>query len=199
MQILYALNRDKTLDFDQAKNSYRRSIDLSYKQYLFILLQLIALAKYNKKDSEKRTTKHLPTEEDLAFKPKFYELNFVQELLANKALLETLEDHAIANNLNDNTTRLLYNGFSEQEEFKQLTFGTQPISETDVLLGLLKFFTSNENFVDHIDDEYSSWYDDKSLILGAVKKTFKSNQGSGKFLRPICLLRILPLILVKSC
>ena len=102
MQTLYALNRDEALDLPQAISNYYSAIDESYRLYLFNLLQMVEVSEYNLKDQKKRSSKHLPTDEDLAFQPRLFHNPIIQFLKNNKDLADACEKKA----KQENRTRL---------------------------------------------------------------------------------------------
>jgi N utilization substance protein B len=52
----------------------------------------------------------------------------------------------------------------------------------DKLLALYKFLINHDSFVDLVEDQFPLWIDDKSLVVGAMKKTIKSLPATDDFL-----------------
>jgi len=51
----------------------------------------------------------------------------------------------------------------------------------DVLLALYKSLTKNELFNETLDDHYATWQENKSLVIGAIKKTLKQEENDDTF------------------
>jgi N utilization substance protein B len=178
MQCLYAINRDRALAENRhlAVQAYRESIDQSYKLYLFNLLQIRKITKYALKDEANRKGKHLPSEFDKKFLPKLYTNPLVQSTLDNVELKDSIKSYKVERYLSADTTRLLYSEFAKTEEYKAYLNNpdTDENSDKEILLFLFKHAVSGEIYNDLMDDYFSNWWDDKSLVVGAIKKTIKA-------------------------
>ena len=58
MQVLYAMNRDSQITYQQAMARYKQSVDKSYELFLFHLLQLQKVVAYAKNDAASRYLAH---------------------------------------------------------------------------------------------------------------------------------------------
>ena len=85
MQMLYTMSRDKKLTYKEALNRYHNGIESSYTLFVYNLNYLVHIAKYALKDANRRSSKHLPTEEDKLFTPKLFENDIL------KAITESTE------------------------------------------------------------------------------------------------------------
>lgn len=183
MQVLYAMSRDKELTFRQAMLLYNNSIRQSFEMYLFSVLQLVRVAEYAKIDYTSKLAKHRPTDEDKAFRPKLYDNEIVQSIVDNKGFKSQIAARKIAEKLSDDDTRYLYNEFAKTEDYVAFLTNKDDSADTyrQVVLNLFKHFNGSEHFNEMVEDRYFSWYDDKSLIVGAMKKTLKALPAEGDF------------------
>lgn len=182
MQVLYAINRDKTLDSKGASTCYDNNIKESYELYLLNLLQLLKVAEYSKEDADFRTTKHLPTEEDKNFSPKLFDNSIIQMIAQSDGFNAFIQKQKLKRFLDKDITKKLYKEFSKTPAYKEYLEKESTNKEhRDVLLELYKSLTKNELFNENIDDRYSSWQEDKSLVMGAMKKTLKTEEFSDDF------------------
>jgi len=175
MQTLYAANRDKGLTPKAVINAYNTHIQHSFDLYLFNLLQLREIAKYAIQDSAHRKSKHLPSEEDKNFTTKLYHNELIQSTLDNEVLNKKIKASNVSNYLSEDNTRRLYMDFLKTPEYKH--YMDHPSTKDDhqqILLFLYKYSVTGEIFNDLMEDYFVNWWDDKSLIIGAVKKTIKS-------------------------
>ena len=183
MQVLYAVSRDNELTKAQATKLYRLSINKSYELYLFNLLQFLKVAEYSKEDYKRRQAKLRPSDEDKKFKPLLFDNPLVQSLVDNHGLQQQFKKYHLTESINEDNTRLLYNDFAKTEAYKELINPKDNSFDfyRKTLLSLYKACVSSEHFTDLMEDYYMSWTDDKSLVVGAMKKTIKALPVSGDF------------------
>jgi len=185
MQMLYTMSRDKDLTFDVVLNHYRKNINVSFELYLYNVLQFIRVAEYSRIDAEQRASKHLPTEEDKKFTSKLYDNPLIQSVVTNPDFLELVKSKEIAEKLDEDTLRRHYLEFAKSEEYKTYLTQTEdtPKHHKDILLHLLKSRIGNESFDEEMEDFFPCWMDDKSLIVGSMKKTIKNLPASLDFFK----------------
>lgn len=183
MQVLYAMSRDGELSKQQAVKLYRQSISKSYELYLFNLLQFMKLAEYSKEDYKRRQSKLRPTEIDKKFKPLLFENPLIQSLVENTGLQQQFRKFNLHQLIGEDYVRLLYQDFTKTEAYTALL--NQKDNTYDfyrqTLLSLYKTCVSSEHFTDLMEDFYITWSDDKSLVVGAMKKTIKALPVTGEF------------------
>lgn len=178
MQCLYAHNRDATLsqNHDLTLQVYRESIRQSYELYLFNMLLIREVTKFSLKDEAKRKNKHLPSDFDKKFSAKLYNNPLVQSTVKDEGLQSAIKRAKVAEYLSDDSIRLLYNDFAKTPEYKTYLkqINTNDQDHVEILLHLFKYSVTGEIYNDLMDDFFANWWDDKSLVVGAVKKTLKA-------------------------
>jgi len=175
MQMLYTMSQDKELQFSEALKQFRKSFDSSYELYLFNVLQLIKVAEYSRQDAARRASKHLPTEEDKKFTSKLFDNSLMQSLATNEGLNELFHKNKLIEKIDNDAIFRLYKEFSEKEEYKEYCKNelTNDQDHKKILLALFKSLNSKESYSEELEDAYASWLDDKSLVIGSLKKTIK--------------------------
>ncbi|MBK9012763.1 MAG: transcription antitermination factor NusB [Saprospiraceae bacterium] len=183
MQVLYAMSRDKELSFRHAMLLYNNSIRQSFEMYLFNVLQLVRVAEYAKIDYNSKLAKHRPTDEDKAFRPKLCDNEIIRSIQDNRGFKTLLTTQKILEKMSEDDTRYLYNEFAKTEDYIEFLASKDDSPEfyRQAMLNLYKHFNGSEHFNEMVEDRYFSWYDDKSLIVGAMKKTLKALPASGDF------------------
>ncbi len=176
MQLHYAKRLDETLDYKGMKSRFVRSIEQSYNLYLFNIWQLIRTTAFAKIDKEKRLAKYLPSEEDRRFSPIFYENELVQSMDTNEAFQKIIKERSIAARVDKDMSRLFYTEFAKTEHYNQYINSDSNTNEDhkQILLALYKFCINNETYNDYMEDQFDNWIHDKSLVIGAIKKTLKA-------------------------
>lgn len=175
MQILYALGRDVTQDYTKGLLGYRRQINQSFDLYLLVLFYVIKIAGYASTDLKNRKSRHRPTEEDKFFKPILATNPHIKSLSDNIGLSNLIDTHDITEKLDEDLVRLMYNEFLKSEEYKEFLIADSltPEDYVNIYLSLLKTCLQSNHFQEILEDNYSQWIDDESLVVGAVKKTLK--------------------------
>ena len=176
MQMLYTMSRDKELQLNEVLISYRKNIRQSFELYLFNVLQLTKVAEYARKDAAKRASKHLPSEEDKKFTSKFYDNELMQSIVTNKGFRALVDSYELMEKIDEDTVLKFYVDFAKTAAYKKYLEQTEdtPQHHKDILLLLFRSFISNENLDDDMEGLFACWLDDKSLVVGAMKKTIKA-------------------------
>ena len=174
MQVLYAMNRDKELTPAKAMLLYKNNIKQSFDLYLFNLRQFINIADYAKTVVKKAKEKYRPTEEDLAFQPILSDNPLIQSLHDNEGLSKIFQRNKIKEKIKEYNTKVLYREFAKTEVYQEyLKNENTEEDHRKALLQLFKTMVANEVFEDSLDENFLFWDDDKSLVVGAMKKTIK--------------------------
>lgn len=175
MQILYALGRDVTQDYTKGLLGYRRQVNQSFDLYLLVLFYLIKISNYASVDSKNRKTRLRPSPEDKLFKPILALNPYIKSLSENIGLYNLIDNHDIREKCDEDLVRLMYNEFLKTEDYKQFlqAEALSPDDYVNIYLNLLKTCLNSSHFQDVLEDNYSQWIDDESLVVGAIKKTLK--------------------------
>ncbi|MFQ5448582.1 MAG: hypothetical protein ACE5FF_16770, partial [Saprospiraceae bacterium] len=183
MQVLYAANRDPELKYPQMLLLYNENVRRSFEQYLLSLLQLVKAAQYAREVFDKKASKLRPTEEDRVFTPKLCDNPLIASLLEHKGLRNILKVHHIEERINDDNSRLLYNLFAKTDIYKAyLSKPENSLAEhRQILLEFYKSCYNSDILNDLMEDNFIGWTDDKSLVVGAMKKTIKGLPVNGDF------------------
>ncbi len=183
MQLLYAKNRDPKLDLPKLRKRYTASINKSYELYLFSLLLFTKAAQYAQHDASKRTAKLLPSDDDKLFKASLAENDLLQSLVKNEELLRQYRAYKLDARVNLDTSRLIYTDFLKDPLYIDYLKKESHTFEDHkaILLALFKHCINNENYTDALDDHFFNWIDDKSLVVGAMKKTIKALPSEDSF------------------
>jgi N utilization substance protein B len=175
MQVLYAQSRDETLSKNEVIREYWKKIEDSFELLLFSLYNLIQITKTASEDWEKRKTKHLPSENDKKFTPKLWTNAMIQALVNNKIIQSKFEKLGFAQRVDKDHYRTIYFEFVKENIYIQfIERETNNDDVLEILLELFRFCRKSELFNEIIEDQYANWEDDKSIIIGTIKKVLKS-------------------------
>lgn len=175
MQLLYAKNSDEALDFKGSVQRYWRMIDQSYDVFLYNIFCLVQVTKIAAEDEAKKKAKHLPSAADIAFSPKLCDNDLIRSLRDNPSLNKLFEQKGFNAMMDRDHMAKIYNEFAKEEAYTAyLAKDCIREDHVEILLELYRFCRKNELFNEIIGDAYLNWIDDKSLVIGAVKKVIKS-------------------------
>ncbi|MCB0642359.1 MAG: transcription antitermination factor NusB [Phaeodactylibacter sp.] len=178
------MSQDASLTRSECLIRYRKSINLSFELFLFNLWQLLQVAAYAQKDAEKKNAKLMPSEADMKFTARLYENPLVQSILLHQQFLGLVSTFEFKEKTDIDIIRRLYYDFAKTDIYLRYLDNTEASTEDhrQVLLQLYKFCISEELFTDKIEDFYPTWTDDRSLIIGSMKKALKALPADAEYL-----------------
>lgn len=175
MQLLYAKSSDEALDLKGSVQRYRRMIDQSYDVFLYNIFCLIQVSKVAAEVETKKKAKHLPSEADKAFSAKLCENDLVRSLRDNSSLNKIFEQKGFNSMIDKDHMIKIYNEFAKEEPYlNYILKDCEREDHVEILLELYRFCRKDELYNEIIGDAFLNWIDDKSLVIGAVKKVIKS-------------------------
>lgn len=175
MQMLYAVNRDQDIKLSETKRQYWNKIGQSKELLLFALYNIIQVSKASIDDEEKRKNKYLPSEEDKVFSSILFHNDSIQKLVKQKDLQAQFKKLHFAEKIDKDIINKIYVEFSKEDAYKAYVASDHSGEETEkILLELFKFCRASENFIETLEDQYVNWEDDKSIIIGTIKKVLKA-------------------------
>jgi N utilization substance protein B len=183
MQLLYMLNRDEELKFPEMVKAYNAGIWKTYELYILHLYLLLKVTQQAEIDAATKSAKYLPSDNDKSFLPVIYTNSLTKSLANHVGFLKLVEKYHVAEDLDVDLLRKMYQGFAETPEYKEY-IAAESHTDTEhskILLELYKFLSSNDYFIDICEDRFNNMNDDESLVAGAMKKTLKSLPVSGNF------------------
>lgn len=184
MQVLYALNRvGENVTVTSALNQYQSLVRNSFDLYLYNLLLLVRIAEYARQDEIRKNAKLLPSEEDKAFTAKLANNELVASLSKNPGLTRLFNQYKTTQRIDADLVRQLYGDFSKTEEYRDYLLQAESTNDDHqaILLALYKFLIGSEDKEEMMEDQFPLWSDDKSLVVGAMKKTLKALPASEFF------------------
>ncbi len=179
MQLLYSKDRDESLSKRDLVKNYDFCINQSYELFLYCLYLMMQITSAAEKDLIKRKSKHLPGDYDKIFSDKLYSNPLIQDIVENKELNKKFESLNFESKYNKEYTEKIYDAFAKKDEYKAYIAAESDDKQTlDLLLELFRFCRQDELFNEMLEDSYFNWLDDKSLVVGAVKKYLKALPSS---------------------
>lgn len=179
MQVLYTQSRDTTIQKKELKNIYFEKIEESFELLLFALYTIINVTKVSTDDQDKRKKKHLQNEFDEIFTAKLWDNYIIQTLVNNPYLRGRFEKSKFAQRVDKDLFSKIYYEFAKEQAYIDYVQGESTDElHLEILLELFRHCRKNEIYLELIEDNYAHWEDDKSIIIGTIKKVFKSLPSS---------------------
>lgn len=175
MQLLYSIDRDKAVTKKELVKNYDFCIKQSYELFLYNLYIIMEITACAENDLLKRKSKHLPSDYDKQFTDKLYANKLIQDVVTNKDLNKKFESLKFESQFNKEYATKIYDAFAKKDAYKEyITKETNDTETLELLLELYRFCRQDEFFNEMLEDAYFNWLDDKSLVVGAVKKYLKA-------------------------
>lgn len=174
MQLLYSLDRDPGVNQQEILKRYDKSVELAYESLLFNLYLFLEILHQAVADRDARHTKLRPDQDDPNWNAKLYENELVQSLVQNKALRAYFDKRSFSSQHDQDLLMKMYNTFAKSPEYKKYILGdVDQAMHRELLLTIYRDLRKNEIYEEIIDDQYTFWQEDKSLVIGALKKIIK--------------------------
>lgn len=184
MQLMYAKDRDQVLGLADLESQFQECIAQSFDTYIFTLYLYLEVIKHASKEAKTRHSKHLPDAKDRAFRPYLESNESIQSLFQNQALQLEFKKDRDWPEVDSDVIRRLYYQFAKTDDYITYATASAPTKEQNhaQLLALFKSCYANDAFTDILEYSYPNWIDDKSLVIGAMKKTIKAFPVEASFL-----------------
>lgn len=182
MQQLYSLAQDRELTNDQAVQAFLKTIHDSFRLYLLNLYCIVRVCYFAGEDFKHRQSKHIKSEDDKTFTDKIYSNPLIQSIEKNKFIQNKFKEEHCSEGLDDDLFRKIYKDFCKEKSYLDyLNKDADHEDHVEILLELYRFCRRNELFNEIMDDRFACWTDDKSLVIGALKKTLKALPNNEPF------------------
>ncbi len=157
--------------------------DQSRQLLIYLTYFLTEISRYAETDSHNRTSKHLPTYEDLHVNTKLAGNELLWKLLEDisyKAATKLVKPELI---INKELVKKLYQQLVEAPEYRQyIKKGERnPKEEKEILEFILdKILLASELFTSHIEENFSNWDDDGEMVIQLLVN-FLQKPGNSNF------------------
>jgi transcription antitermination protein NusB len=183
MQLLYQLNRDESVSFPEMVERYKNGINTTFETYIHQLWYVLKVAEFAFEDEKRRSVKHVPGPQDIAFKPYLADNICTRSLSEHKSLLAFANEYTVNDGYDLDQVRTLYNEFMTEPAYEAYLAKSSHTNEEHIamLLELYRFLMTKDLFIGYTSDRYMSWEDDESLVIGAIKRTLKALPAGPEF------------------
>lgn len=178
------MDRDEELTQKDLEKKYKESIDESFQLLLFVTYLITLITEKAINDNVKRGSKHLPSDFDKAFSAKLHNNPIITSLVENTDLQARFKKSGFLDLDLADFAEKMYKGFSKTKAYEDYILAAETQErDLEILLELFRYLRSNEYFNEICDDYYLHWFDEKSLIVGTLKKILKAQPSKGDFIK----------------
>ncbi len=142
--------------------------------YLFILLVIREIADEVRVNHEIKSSKYLPTEEDLTYSTKLLSNPFILRLNNDEVFKKELRKSGVFQFLSKEMIQQLYETMYQSPEYQNYTTSGLEFDESESR-DIVKFILNNvmlsdEAFFEYIEECFPSWEDDAEMVVMAVRE-----------------------------
>ena len=169
MQTLYTITTMETeTKPGDAVKILQKHFDQTRQLFIYLVYFLSEVAHYAETDSHNRASKHLPTYEDLHVNTKLAGNEILLKISEDSSFKEFLKKDHPESSLDKELVRKTYHELVETKEYKTYISKSkkEKKEEREILEFILeKLLLEKENFVSHIEDNFTNWDDDAEMVI----------------------------------
>jgi N utilization substance protein B len=151
------------------------------------VLYTLRIAQYAETDASRRSSKFLPSTEDMNVNTSISNNSFVLKVLSNASFNEKIKKDKLERFIDEDWVRKIYQLLAKTEEYqKYISAPTHtPTEEKDIIqFTWEKQVLESEGLMSYFSDELQGWEDDGELIVMLMQNFFKSS-SKVNFLTPL--------------
>jgi len=184
MQTLYTVSTlEETRKPDEPQKLLQKHFDLSKELVQYFIYWIVDVALYAEKAAYQRSSKHLPTKEDLSVSTKIAGNEIIWKIREDATLKHDWQQSKPELRTDKELVKKLYIQLTETDAYKR--YINLPArdwkSERDIIMYLFEeLLLPNEPFITHLEETYSNWEDDGEMVVQLVK-SYLAKPGSADF------------------
>ena len=154
----------------------QRSSDL----FSLMLLYISKVAQFSEINARQRASKYLPTDEDKVVNTKIAGNTFLWDMLGNTTFQEKVKEDKLERFIDEEWTKKIYQSLLKSEAYQEYTAeqSRTNAAEKQIMQHIWrKEMLENEDFMEHVGDEWSGWEDDKEMVVMLVENYFRSHKN----------------------
>lgn len=172
MQCLYAAESESTASSEISSLKLLKSyLDQTAELFAFCIFSLTEIARYAETDAKLRSSKHLPTYEDLHVNIKIAGNSLLWKILETASFQTIIKQKHFAEKINQELIRKIYYSLVETELYKiYINEESRDKKSEKELLSFIftDLMMANEEFTDFLEEHFLQWDDDAEMIYQMV-------------------------------
>lgn len=172
MQCLYAAESESVLPTESTSVKLLQSyLDQTAELFTFCIYFLTEIARYAETDSKIRSSKHLPSYEDLHVNIKMAGNTLLWKILETGSFQSIVKKKHFSERLNHDLVRKIYLGLVETELYKSYIHEESRDKKSEKeLLGFIftDLMMANDEVIEYLEEHFLQWDDDAEMIYQMV-------------------------------
>lgn len=173
--MLYALlPLDKnTKSLNEIVKHLNKHFDSSLQLLLYLLQTMVRIAQYVEVDAQKRSSKNLPTANDLNINTRIANNTYLQDILNDKQFITAVEKYKIDVLIEKETIKKLYIQLTQSDIYKTYIANTTTdrIADQEVFTYIINdIMLDNDIFIAQAEEIFSNIDDDVDILQIAISK-----------------------------
>jgi N utilization substance protein B len=173
MQTVYTLSTlEQGVKPGEPVKLLQKHFDQSKDLLIYLSFFLTEVAAYAEKDSYIRSSKHLPTAEDLKVNTKIAGNTLLWKIREDVSWQQELGRSKPEQRLDKELVRKIYNQLADTPEYKQYIQAAERESkeEKEILEFIFNdLMLTSESFIGHLEDNFLNWDDDADMVVQLVR------------------------------
>jgi transcription antitermination protein NusB len=169
MQAIYTLSTlEQGLKPDEPVKLLQRHFDQSKDLFIYLTYFLMEVAGYVEKDAYVRSSKHLPTKEDLNVNTKIAGNELLWRIREEPSYQRELDKAKPGHRIDKELVKKIYLQLVALPEYKQYISSNERNSkdEKEILEVILnELLLPNDVFVSHLEENFMNWDDDADMVI----------------------------------
>jgi N utilization substance protein B len=161
----------------------QKHLDESKELMQYVLFWITQIASYAERDAYNRSSKHLPTKEDLSVNTKIAGNEMIWKIREDASLKREWEAAKPENRMDKELVKKLYVQLTETEAYRKYiaTPAREWKSEREIVTFIFEdLLLPSEAFTSHLEEAFSNWDDDADMVVQLVK-SYLQKPGSTDF------------------
>jgi N utilization substance protein B len=184
MQTLYTVSTTKNNDKPgEPQQLLKKHFDQSKDLVQYVIFWITEVASYAEQDAYNRSSKHLPSKEDLSVNTKIAGNEMLWKIKEDAALKRDWERAKPALRIDKELVKKMYNQLAETDPYKKYIAAParEARGEREIISVLFEeVLLPSEAFISHIEEVYSNWDDDGDMVVQLVK-SYLAKPGASDF------------------
>ena len=184
MQTLYTLSTLETeIKSGEPTKLLQKHFDQSKELLIYLAYFLTEVAGYAERDSYLRSSKHLPSTEDLNVNTKIAGNEVLWRIKEDATFQQELGRSKPDQDIDKELVRKIYYLLCDKPEYRQYIQSPerQPKEEKEIMEFILNdLMLSNEVFISHVEELFMNWDDDADMVL-IVLRNILQKPGASDF------------------
>jgi transcription antitermination protein NusB len=142
------------------------------------VLYTLRIAQYAETDAAHRSSKYLPSAEDMNVNTGITNSRFVLNMFANSSFNEKIKKDNLERFIDQDWVKKIYQSLIKSDEYNgYITAKNHTAAEEKAIIQYIweKQMLTNEALLSHFTDELPGWEDDSELIIMLMQNFFKGN------------------------